>query len=114
MKLLAVDLSEEPSNTLQSEVTKVILELLGPLKNSRYALVLKKWHIYATSTNQDPYSPNVNTVWTFMHDRYLKGYLLSGLYDGHTALSSVVTIRGYLKLSEHPLVSQYLKSIYNR
>ena len=49
-----------------------------------------------------------------MHDRYLKGYLLSGLYDGHTALSSVVTIRGYLKLSEHPLVSQYLKSIYNR
>ena len=31
-----------------------------------------------------------------------------------SALSSSVTIKGYLKLSDHPLVSRYLKGICNR
>ena len=34
-------------------------------------------------------------------------------FENETA-SSLVTIRGYLKLSEHPLVSRYMKGIYNR
>ena len=49
-----------------------------------------------------------------MHGMYLNGCLCSGLCAACSALFSVVTIRGYLKLSEHPLVSRYLKGIYNR
>ena len=40
--------------------------------------------------------------------------LYSGLCATLSALSSVVIIRGYLKLSEHPLVPRYLKGICNR
>ena len=69
---------------------------------------------YAISRNEDPYSPDVNTALTFMHGMYLNSCLYSGLCAARSALSNVVTIRGYLKLSEHSLVSQYLKGIYNR
>ena len=90
------------------------MESWRPPITSRYESVLKRWHRYAISRNEDPYSPDVNTVLTFMHGMYLNGCLYSGLCTGRSALSSVVTIRGYLKLSEHPLVSWYLKGIYKR
>ena len=39
---------------------------------------------------------------------------ISGLCAAHRALSSIVTIKDYTKLSEHPFISCYLKCIYNR
>ena len=98
---------------LPPEVTKVILESRQPSTMSSYESVLKRWPRYAISRNEDPYSPDVNTVLTFMHGMYLNGFLYSGLCAARSAFSSIVTIRGYLKLSEHPLVLQYLKGIYN-
>ena len=73
---------------------------------------MNQW--YVISRNKYPYYPDVNTVLTFMHGMYLNVCLYSGLCAARSALSSVVTIRGYLKLLEHPLVSRYLKCIYNR
>ena len=46
-----------------------------------------------------------------MHGMYLNSCLYSGLWAARSAFSSVVTIRGYLILSEHPLVSQYFRDI---
>ena len=45
---------------------------------------------------------------------YRNGCLYSGLCAARSALSSSITIKGYLKLSDHPLISRYLKGIYNR
>ena len=90
---------------LPPEVTKVILESWRPSTTSRYKSVLKQWHRYAISRNEDPYSPDVNTVLTLMHCMYLNGCLYRGLCTARSALSSVVSIKGYLKLSKHPLVS---------
>ena len=42
------------------------------------------------------------------------GCLYSGLCAARSGLSSLITIKGYLKLSDHPLISRYLKGIYNR
>ena len=44
---------------------------------------------------------------------YCNGCLYSGLCAARSVLSSLFTIKGYLKLSDHPLVSRYLKGIYN-
>ena len=60
---------------LPSEVTKVILESWQPSARSRYESVLKRWHRYAISKNEDPYSPDVNTVLTFKDGMYLNGCL---------------------------------------
>ena len=99
---------------LSPEVTKVILELWRESTTSRQESVLKRWRRYAILRNEDLYSPDVDTVLTFMHGMYLNGCLCGGLCTARSALSSAATIRGYLKLSEHSLVSRYLKGIYHR
>ena len=91
-----------------------MLELWQPSSTYRYVSVLKRWHRYEISRNEDPYSPDVNTVLTFMYGMHLSGCLYSGLCAARSAFSSAVTIRGVPKLSEHPLVSRYLKCVYNR
>ena len=45
---------------------------------------------------------------------YTKGCLYSGLCGARNALSSVVCIKGFSKLSDHPMISRYLKRIFNR
>ena len=45
---------------------------------------------------------------------YINGCLCSGLCAARSALSSIVTIKGYIKLSHHPFISCHLKGIYNR
>ena len=52
---------------LPPEVNKVILESWRPSTTSRHESVLKRWYRDAISRNEDPYSPDVNTVLTFMH-----------------------------------------------
>ena len=49
-----------------------------------------------------------------MHGMYINGCLYSGLCVARSALSSILTIKGYTKLSEHYFISHYLKGIYNR
>ena len=62
----------------------------------------------------DPSIADVNTVLAFLHGMYLNGCLYSGLCAARRAFSSAVTINGLIKLSDHPLISRYLKDIYNR
>ena len=45
---------------------------------------------------------------------YTKGCLYSGLYGAKSALSSVLCIKGFSKLSDHAMISRYLKGIFNR
>ena len=47
-------------------------------------------------------------VFKLMHDIYLKGCYYCSPYGAHSALSrsSVVTISGYAKLSDDPLISR--------
>ena len=69
---------------------------------------------FAISRNENPYSPDVTAVLAFLYSMYRNGCLYSGLCAARSALSSSITIKGYLKLSNHPLISRYLKGIYNR
>ena len=45
---------------------------------------------------------------------YRNDCLYSGLCASRSALSSSITTKGHLKLSDHPLISRYLNGIYNR
>ena len=60
----------------------------------RYESMLKLWHSYPLLKNEDPYSPDVNTVLPFMHGMYLNGCVYSGSCAACNALASVATIRG--------------------
>ena len=96
------------------EITDVILESLIPTTRSRYESVLRRCHGLVISRNENPYSPDVTAVLAFLHGMYRNSCLYSGLCAARSALSSSITAKGYLKLSDHPLISRYLKGIYNR
>ena len=74
MKLLTVHLLGKPSDA--KNFHQHLLKLSWNRGDhqqgrSRYESVLKRWHNYAISRNDDSYSPEVNTVLTFMHGMYL-------------------------------------------
>ena len=90
-------------SNIPPEITDVILESWRPATRSRYESVLRRWHKFAISRNGNPCSPDVIPVLTFLHGMYHNGCLYSGLCAARSALSSLITIKGYLKLSDHPL-----------
>ena len=80
----------------------------------KYEAILKKWKPHALSGNEDPIDTSLENVLSFLHGMYTKGWLYSGLCGAKSALSSVVCIKGFSKLSNHPMISKYLKEIFNR
>ena len=96
------------------EIEEVITDLWQTSTTSRYESVIKRWKCYALSRNENPYITNVDSVLKFLHGMCNDGCLYSGLCASRSALASVVTIKGFAKLSDHPLLVRYLKGIFNR
>ena len=57
----------------------------------------------------DPCTPDVNIVFSFMHGMYINSCLYSGLCAARIALFSIVTIKGYTKVPEHPFILPLFK-----
>ena len=60
------------------------------------------------------YTPSANSVLKFLYYLYWNGCYYSGLSSARTALSTIVHTEGYSKLSDHPLISKFMKGIYNQ
>ena len=69
---------------------------------------------FAISRNENPYFPDVIARLAFLHGMYHNGCLYSGLCAARSAFYNSITIKGYLNLSNHPLVLRCLKDIYDR
>ena len=69
--------------------------------------------LYALS-DENPDIANIESELKFLHGIYNDGCLYSGLYASRSALASVVTMKRFAKLSDHPLLVRYLKGIFNR
>ena len=76
--------------------------------------MLKRWKSYALSRNENPCITNIDSVLKFLHGLYNDGCLYSGLCATRSALASLVTIKGFAKRSDNPLLVRYLKGIFNR
>ena len=81
---------------------------------SKFEAILKKWKQHALPGNEDPIDTSVESVLSFLRGMYAKGCLYSRLCVARSALSSVVCIKGFSKLSDHPIILRYLKGILNR
>ena len=67
--------------------------------------------IYSTV---DPIVTDVKNALDFLHGMYKRGCRYSGICTARSALFSTVTITGYERMSNHPLISRYVKGIYNK
>lgn len=56
----------------------------------------------------------MKTVLDLLHGIYERGCRCIGICAAKSALSSAVTIPGYERMSNHPVISQYVKSIYSK
>ena len=99
---------------LPQEIEEVITDSWRTSTRTRYESVLKQWKCYALSRNENPYITNIDSVLKFLHGMYNDDCLYSGLCAARGTLASVVTIKGFAKLSDHPLLVRYLKGKFNR
>ena len=99
---------------IPEEIAEIITESWRHATKSKYEAIPKKWKQHALSRNEDPIDTSVESVLSFLHGMYTKGCLYNGLCGARSALSSAVCIKGFPKLSHHPMISRYLKGIFNR
>ena len=50
----------------------------------------------------------------FLYYLYQNGCYYSGVSSALSVLSTIVHIKGYSKLPDHPLISKFMKGIYNK
>ena len=77
-------------------------------KSKREAM-LKTWKKHSLSRNEDLIDTSPEGLLFFLHGNYTKTYLYSRLWGASSALSSVVCINGFSKLSNHPMISRHRK-----
>ena len=65
-------------SNIPPEITDVILELWRPTTSLKYESVLRRWHSFAISRNENPCSPDVTAVLAFLHGMYHNGCLYMG------------------------------------
>jgi len=58
--------------------------------------------------------PSVNSVLEFLLLMYKRGCKYSGICAARSALAAVVNIPGYSSLSDHPMITRFIKGIHNR
>ena len=64
--------------------------------------------------SENCYTPSVNSVLKFLYYLYKNGCYYSGLSFARSALFTIGHIEEYSKLSDHPLISKFMKSVNNQ
>ena len=98
----------------QEEIMDIICLSWRDTTTSRYEGVLREWKNYCCQRGVDLLVIDVKNVLDFLHGMYKRGCRCSGIYAARSALSSAVATPGYERMSNHPLISRYIKGIYNK
>ena len=99
---------------LPREIEEVILAAWKPKTAAKYKSFIDRWKLFCIRGSENCYTPSVNSVLKFLYYLYQNGCYYSGLSSARSALSTIVHIEGYSKLSDHPLISKFMKGIYNQ
>ena len=99
---------------LQEEVMNIICLSWRDITITRYEGVLRQWKNYCSQRGVDPLVTDVKNVLDFLHGIYKRGSRYSGICAARSTFSSVVTIPGYERMSNHPLISRYVRGIFNK
>lgn len=95
--------------TVSPEITDIIMLSWRDVTQKQYNGYIKQWIHFCNQASFDPLHPSVNAVLAFLHSL------------ANTARSAVSNIDinynnvcGHVPIDEHPLVSRYLKGIFNK
>ena len=82
------------------------------LRNAGRPVLLQQWHDFCGREETNYLLPDVTSVLKFFTELYEKGCQYSSITLARSALASVVTVRGYTTLSEHPLIKRFIKGVF--
>ena len=114
LKLLLAHISGVTLSQNVSKTTQYIL--LSSWRKSirgRYNSVLQQWRDFCGMEGTNYLLPDVTSVLKFFTELYEKGCQYSSITLAHSALASVVTLRGYATLSDHPLIKCFIKGVFH-
>ena len=98
---------------LNVNTNSILVASLRESTRKKYNPYQQKWHIYCQENNINPATPNMTNVLDFLSNLYDQGLSYSAIYSAKSALSHIILMPPYAKLSDHPLMSQYWKDVYN-
>ena len=75
--------------------------------------MLQQWHDLCGREETNYLLQDVTSVLNFFTELYLKGCQYSSITLARSALVSVVTLRGYATLSDHPLIKRFIKGAFH-
>ena len=90
----------------------ILVASLRESTRKKYNPYQQKWHIYCQENNINPVTPNI-TVLDFLSNLYDQGLSYSAINSAKSALSHIILIPPHTKLSDHLLISQYGKGVFN-
>ena len=96
---------------LPREIEEVILAAWKPKTAAKYKSFIDRWELFCIRGSKNCYTPSVNSALYYL---YKNGCYYSGLSSTRSALSTIVHIEGYSKLSDHLLISKFMKDVYNQ
>ena len=79
----------------------------------RYNSVLQQWHDFFGREETNYLQLFSMSVLKFFTELYEKGCQYSSITLACRALASVVTLRGYTTLSDHPLIKCFIKGVFH-
>ena len=99
------------SQNVSKTTQYILLSSWRKSTSGRYNSLLQQWNDFCEETNY--LLPDVTSVLKFFTELYEKGCQYSSITLARSALASVVTLRGYATLSNHPLIKRFIKGVFH-
>ena len=102
------------NSEFSDEVKEFIMQSWRSSTRAKYNFILSRWEVFCSKRKEDSLQPSAKSILDFLFHLYEEGYLYSGICAARSALSAVINLPGYTSLSAHPMITRFLKGIYNR
>ena len=96
---------------LSADAKAIIMASWRPGTSKQYKTYLDKWQIYCRENKID-FKPGLKTGIEFLVTLYKSGVGYSAMNTARSALSNLITLENGMKFGEHPLVTRYMKGIF--
>ena len=101
------------SQNVSATAKYILLSSWRKSTRERYNSVLQQWHDFCGREETNYLLPDVISVLKCFTKLYEKGCQYRSITLACSALASVVTLRGYTRLSDHPLIKRFIKGVFH-
>ncbi|KAL9962673.1 hypothetical protein ACROYT_G031795 [Oculina patagonica] len=107
-------LIREQLNTigLSSDTVNILMASWRKSTGKQYNTYLSRWLLFCQEKHMNMNQATVNDGLEFLTSLYRQGLGYSAINTARSALSSVITLGGKTTFGEHPLVTRFLKGIF--